>query len=61
MMALLAKRKVSGVTATAHRRDGGETESALFKKFGFNVYDLFPGVMNPEAVEFEGDYMALRT
>jgi len=50
MMALLAKRKVSGVTATAHRRDGGETESALFKKFGFTVYDLFPGVMNPEAV-----------
>ena len=61
MMTLLAKKKVCGVTATAHKKDeGGVTELELYKKMGFKVYDLFPQVKFPDAEEIKGSYKDFR-
>ncbi len=49
------------MTATAHKKEGGEQEQSLFKKFGFDTLDLFNDVDQPEADDWSGvNYAKLR-
>ncbi len=51
-MCILSQNQVCGVTATAHKQEGGQEEKDLFAKFGFTTLDLFPGVEFPEALHW---------
>ena len=60
MMTLLSQKRVCGVTATAHNKEGGQTEMELYAKMGFKVYDLFPAVKFPDVEEVKTNYKEFR-
>ena len=50
-----------GVTATAHKKDGGEQEQNLFKKFSLTTVDLFKDIDFPLADDWSSmNYSELR-
>ncbi len=47
-MKILQEIKASGVTATAHMKEGAKHELLLFEKKGFTVHSLFKSQELPE-------------
>ena len=61
-MALLYRKRASGVTATAMKTDiGGTLEEKLYSHMHFNVLNLFPQIEFPKAIDFsDKSYEELR-